>query len=311
MPFPLGKLKSPHCPARGLSLAIPIMPTPLKQLALKTVATLFIAGMGFYLGCLAYVLVTNALFYLFTMTMIVLHILGIDSAVLQVISYGFNVARNHEAAMYGADFAFFCGLAMVTPGHFDFQRKKYPGVLFLSAVTLLFVAGVLADFHYGVTPLSEISFRESVYNARRLPVEHHFSVENVMHLEDRLSGVLAETEGILDYQPQMKRFILRSASQEGRYVKLFFFKGQRTIFSEMHREDKPRYHEMLTPFIGRRVRVLGKCVNGQIDVDIADMQEIAEFSIKRNEALPFSSPQASGLGSGNHDAYPDSHNRMR
>ena len=287
------------------------MRTPFKQLAIKIVATLIIAGMGFYLGCLAYVLVTNALFYLFTITMIVLHILGIDSAVLQVISYGFNVARNHETAMYGAGFALFCGLATVMPGHFDFQRKKNPGMLILSAVTLLFVAGVLADFHYGVTPLSEISFRESVYNAQRLPVEHHFSVDNVMYLEDRVSGVLAETEGILDYQPQLKRFILRSASQEGHYVKLFFFKGQRTIFSEMHKEDKPRYHEMLTPFIGRRVRVLGKCVNGQIDVDIADVQEVAEFRIKRNEALPFSSPQAGRLGSGNHNALPDLHNRMR
>lgn len=268
------------------------MPTPLKQLALRIVVTLVIAGMGFYLGCLAYVLITNALFYLFTMTMIVLHILGIDSAVLQVISYGFNVARNHETAMYVAGLAFFCGLAIVTPGHFDSQGKKYPGVLFLSAVTILFVAGVVADFQYGVTPLSDISLLESTYNERHLPVEHHFSVENVMHLEDRLSGVLAEAEGVLDYQPQMRRFILRSASHEGHYVKLFFFKGQRTIFSEMHKDDKPRYHEMLEPVIGRRIRVLGKCVNGQIDVELADVQEISEFRIKRTEALPFSTPQA-------------------
>jgi len=270
------------------------MPASIKQLALKTFATLVIACMGFYLGCLAYVLITNVLFYLFTMSMIVLHILGIDSAVLQAISYGFNVARNHETAMYVAGFALFCVLAIVTPGHFDFQQKNYPGVLYLSAVTILFVAGVLADFHYGVTPLSDISFRESTYNERRLSVEHHFSVESVMHLEDRLSGVLAETEGVLDYQPVIRRFILRSAIQKDYYVKLYFFKGQRTIFSDMLKDDKPRYHEMLEPLIGRRVRVLGTCVNGQIDVDIADIQEISEFRIKHNEGLPFSSSQDSG-----------------
>lgn len=270
------------------------MPTSIKQLAIKTFATLVIACMGFYLGCLAYGLLTNALYYLFTMSMIVLHFLGIDSAVLQVISYGFNIASNHETAMYVAGFALFCALAMVTPGLFDFQQHKYPGVLFLSAITILFVAGLLADFHYGVTPLSEFSFRESVYNAGRLPVEHHFTVENVMHLEDRLSGVLAETEGVLDYQPGIQRFILRSSIQNDYYVKLFFFKRQRTIFSDMQKDDKPRYHEKLEPLIGRHVRVLGTCVNGQIDVDIAYIQEISEFRIKHNEGLPFSSSQDSG-----------------
>mgnify|MGYP007072871340 CR=1 FL=1 len=88
-------------------------------------------------------------------------------------------------------------------------------------------------------------------------------------------------------------FILRSAIEEGISINLFFFKGQRTIFSGMLKDDNPRCYEKLKPFIGRRVRVLVTCVNGQIDVDMADVHEISEFSIKRNEALPFSSPQGS------------------
>jgi hypothetical protein len=251
------------------------MQRTLRQMAVKITVALLVAPMGAYLGLLAWMLTTHLLFALSSTSMIVLHIFGIDLKSLQFLTMTFDLARSNQTALYGSAIAGFCGagaLALSLPAP---ESTKSAGLLIPVIMAALCVAGGVADFHYGITPLSELSFGESAYNASTTPVEHHFLVENIMSLPDRLSGASAEVDGILDYQPQMKRFVLRSTATEGNYVNVFFFKNRRTLFSGTKREERPRYFERVEPFIGKRVRILGKCVSGQIDADIANVRELA------------------------------------
>lgn len=245
----------------------------MKKIAIQIFGTLLVAVMSCYLGCLAYRLAMHGLYSLSASSLIVLHVFGIDLSILQASTMALDSARSNETAMYAAGVVAFCVFAVLAPGQLGRRDGKYPGIVLLTAVTVLFGIGISADFCYGITPLSETAFSDPAYNARRIPVEHQFAVENVIYLPDQLSGVTAEVEGILDYERNMKRFILRSATDKANYVKVYFFKGRRTIFSDASVDKKPRYFALAESFVGRRVRIMGKCVNGQIDADVADMRE--------------------------------------
>ena len=246
--------------------------------AIKTIGTLVAALMSLYLGCLLYRLVTHGIFYVALIAMISLHVFGIDSPLLQVLIAGTAVARSSDVTMYAAGAAAFGGAMLLMPRQLDLALAQKPGGSLAVAVPLLFAAALGADLYYGITPLSEIDLREPRYNAQNVRIDHRFSVENIMHLPDRLSGVRAEVEGTLTYEPRMKRFQLASTADNGFSVHVFFFKGRRTAFSEIRTDDKPRYYELVAALIGRKVKIIGTCVNGQIDADVADVQEIADFT---------------------------------
>jgi hypothetical protein len=260
------------------------MPINLQQLAFKTFVTLAVALMGAYLAGLAYVLATNCLYYLAALTLIVFHIFGLDLSALAYLSYGFDIARSNETAMYVAGVIGFCGVAALIPRQLDFARKKYPGIVLLAIFTLAFTAGVAADVRYGITPLSDIAFGETAYNAHGAPVAYHLSVNDVA--VGQPSNVQAEVEGVLEYVSSMRRFRLRSTASNGPSVNLYFFRHQRTLFSGMLKNDRPRYYDNVAPLIGKRVKVLGHCLSGQIDVEVANIQQITEVRNNDDEPAP-------------------------
>lgn len=242
--------------------------------------------MGAYLGVLAWMLGIHFLFTLASTSMIMLHVFGIDLKSLQFLTVALDLARSNQIALVGSAFAGFTGagaLALSLPAP---AEKRSANLLFLGVMTTLTISGALADFHYSITPLSDFSIGEPAYNAGGAPVDHHFSVEYLMTLPDRLSGVTAEVDGILDYQPQMKRFILRSTVTHGNYVNVYFFKGRRPLFHRGSPDLRPRYFERVEPLVGKPVRILGHCVNGQIDADLANILEWPATPAKPGEAAP-------------------------
>jgi hypothetical protein len=250
----------------------------LNRNAIRTIGTLLVALMGLYLGCFVYRLATHGAFYAAFIAMITLHLFGIESSIFQALVAGMDVARSSDVAMYATGAAAFGAAMLLTPRQLDLMLAQKPGGHLVAAVALVFAAAISADLYYGITPLSEINLREPRYNAQNARIEHRLSVENIMHLPDRLSGVRAEVEGTLTYEPRMKRFELASAANNGFSVQVFFFKGRRTAFSEIRTDGKPRYYEMVAGLIGRKVKIIGTCVNGQIDADVANVQEIADFT---------------------------------
>jgi hypothetical protein len=257
----------------------------LNHSAIKTIGTLLAALMSLYLGCLLYRLATHGIYYIALIALISLHVFGIELSILQAVVAGMGVARSSDVAMYAAGAAAFSGAMFLMPRQLDLALAKKPGGSLAIAVPLVFAAAISADLYYGITPLSEINLREPQYNAQNARIDRRLSVENIMHLPDPLSGVRAEVEGTLTYEPRMKRFQLASTANDG-YVRVFFFKGRRTAFSEIMIKDRPRYYEMVAGLIGRKVKIVGTCVNGQINADVADVQEIADFTNGGGAARP-------------------------
>jgi hypothetical protein len=264
----------------------PGMQSSLRQVAAKIAVVLAVAPMGAYLGLLAWMLGTLLLFALSSTSMIILHFFGLDLKPLQFLTVALDLARSSQNAMYGSAIAGFTGagaLALSLPAPAD---KRSASLLLLGVMTTLTIGGALADFRYSITPLSDFTIGEPEYNAGGAPVAHQFTVDNIMTLPDRLSGVTAEVDGILDYQPQMKRFVLRSTDTRGHYVNVYFFKGRHSLFQEKTTEARPRYFDRIEPLIGKLVRILGQCVNGQIDADLANIRELAAKPDKPREAAP-------------------------
>jgi hypothetical protein len=249
------------------------------QTVFRAAITAVTALMGFYLGCLTYRLVTQLVYYLAVMTLIIFHIFGVDSPVLQAVVYVANRVRESQPAMYAAGAVAFGLVAWLAPRALRFEGSRVPRVLVVAGIPLAFAAGLAADHYYNVTPLSDIAFGPAAYNARNRPVERRWTVEAIAQGTGGVSGTFAETEGLLEYRPSMKRFVLRSTTENGVSINVYFFKGRRTPFSDVSADGKPRYYDAVQPFIGQKVRVLGTCWTGQIDVDIADVQPAAQPAI--------------------------------
>jgi hypothetical protein len=249
----------------------------MRQVAIKIMSTLLLAPAGFYLGCFAYRVATALLYYLATMSMILLHIFGFHPKVFQVLSFAFDKAREFDPAMYGAGFVALCIALIVLPKRLDSGTGRERPLAIVVAFLVLFSVAAFCDLSFGITPFGDFAARDRPYNASNRPVSKILSVEDIMYLPDKLSGSFVESEGILEYDQRMGRFSLRNPVERGHSIKLYLYRGSRTQFSEMRRNGKPRYFDKVEHLIGKRVKLLGICVNGQIDVNISDIKLVDQM----------------------------------
>jgi hypothetical protein len=251
----------------------------LPQTLVRAAVTAVTALMAFYLGGLTYRLVTQLAYYLAVMTLIIFHIFGIDSSMLQAIVHVAGRVRESQPAMYAAGAVAFGLVAWLAPRALRFEGSRVPRVLVTAGIPLVFAAGLVADYYYNVTPLSDLAFGAAAYNARNRPIERRWTVEAIAQGTGGVSGTFAETEGLLEYRPSMRRFVLRSLTENGLSINVYFFKGRRSPFSDVSADGKPRYYDAVQPYIGQKVKLLGTCWTGQIDVDIADVQRAAQPAV--------------------------------
>ena len=254
----------------------------------KAALALVAAAVSFYLGCFAYRLAAQLLYSAAVTGMIALHVFNGQPALLQWLVVLLNYVRNADAGMYASGI-----IAALTALVLVWRRLHATAgsrTALAAVIPLLAVCALGADILLGVTPLSDIMLKKHGYNAENRRIDHHFSVEQIMHMDDRLSGAHAEVEGTLEYDPRMKRFKLLSPAGAYHSVNVMFFKGRRSMFSELSPDDKPRYYEQVAHLIGKPVRIFGQCVNGQIDADIADVETIAEFTRRDNLPPPALQP---------------------
>lgn len=243
----------------------------------KVLLTLPAAVVSFYVGCFAYRLAAQLLYSAAVTGMIALHVLNGQPALLQWLVVLLDLVRNADAGMYASGVLASIAALILVPRRLGSTTGRGRAAMF-AVIPLMAVCALCADLILGVTPLSEWSVARRPYNADGRHINHRFSVEQIMHMDDRLSGAHAEVEGTLQYHPRMKRFTLLSPAGAHHSVNVFFFKGRRSMFSELSPGDKPRYYDQVAPLIGKPVRIFGVCVNGQIDADIADVEAIPQFT---------------------------------
>lgn len=224
-----------------------------------------------YLACFAYRAASFALFFVLTSSGIGLHVLGLEPSAPLAGGHLGRMAFESERALVwiglGAAAAALMFLALVAP-KLSAWRGSSACLWLLGGCTL---GAAALDLHYGLTPLGERRWIERGYNARGLVVARRATVEELQALPDSSSGLVMEVEGVLEYHEGLKRFHLHGLEEPGRYVKVYFHKGSRTSLSELQPGGKPRYHDLLAPSLGRRVRVLGTAVCGAIQVEVSDV----------------------------------------
>lgn len=255
----------------------------------RAVLTLFAAVVSFYVGCFTYRLAAQLFYTAAVAGMMVLHVFNGHPALLQWLVVLLDFVRNANVGMYAAGVLAAAAALILVPQRLGSTTARSRAAMF-AVIPLLAVIALCADLILGITPLSEWSVAQRPYNADGRHIDHRFSVEQIMHMEDRLSGAHAEVEGTLEFDPRMQRFKLLSPAGAHHSVYVFFFKGRRSMFSELKPDDKPRYYDQVAPLIGKPVRIFGTCVNGQIDADIADVETIAEFTPRSSPPPPSLQP---------------------
>lgn len=246
----------------------------------KIIGSLLVGLVAFYLTCLAYRLAAQLLFYAAMVLMIGFYVLGVKLTFLAALSALFGYVRDSDLAMY-VTAAIVCLAAIFLVFKLFRESASAEDRRVALAVTgLAFLTGIGADAYYGITPWSEASIGRTEFNAGHRTVAYTLSVEDIMSLPDNKSGAFVQSEGILAYIPGRDRFSLGSLQEPGRAIHLFFYKGRRTHFSEMAQRGKPRYYDAVAHLVGQRVKVAGICVNGQIDVEVNDIEPIGEDTLK-------------------------------
>jgi hypothetical protein len=56
--------------------------------------------------------------------------------------------------------------------------------------------------------------------------------------------------------------------------------GSRTLFSAASRAVPPRFYEQVSGFLGKRVRIVGTAVNGQVSADVGHVVALAEAQVQ-------------------------------
>ena len=226
------------------------------------------AVVGFYVASFAFRLVIGILSYLVTMTLIILYVLGIISnntpstpfAPILLLQW---VARS-EAAFLTAGFAGAVGTLILVARASTWRRAALAGA---ALVGVAVVAGA-ADLWYGVTPYVDRLTPHSDLASAQQTVTCRLTVLEIAQLPDKLSGCVAEVEGVLRYQERMKRFSLFPLEDQQPTISVYFFRGRQSIFTDDSRTAAPRYYDQVGNFVGRRVRVVGKALNGAVYVDV-------------------------------------------
>ena len=205
----------------------------------------------------------------------ILHYLGMESLALFFIGIAMvmsQVRDNNAAMLVAAAFAVPL-VAVIAP-------KRPQGTLRRSVATsAAFVAAfavvVATDWTYSVSPLNDLLPASKLWLSPSPKTELRLTVEDVRLLPDKLSGAIAEVEGVLEYSPSMRRFVLRSPDVRSNQIYAYFHRGTSSSFGErLDTSRAPRYFDQVQPFIGQRLRVIGKCLDGAIYVEISDIARV-------------------------------------
>src|SRR5262245_13494281 len=223
---------------------------------------------GFYAASFIFRVVIQILSYLVTMSMIILFLLGIISRETPAAPFApillLQLAARNETAFLIAGM---CGAAgtLVLIGFASTSRRAA-----LTGAALAGFAAVAgaADLWYGVTPYVDRLMPHSDLASAQQTVTCRLTVREVAQLADKLSGCVAEVEGVLRYQESMRRFELFPLEDRRPTIYVYFFRGRRTIFTEENVMGPPRYYDQVSTFVGRRVRVIGKALSGAVYVDV-------------------------------------------
>ncbi|MEP6607978.1 MAG: hypothetical protein ABJA83_04805 [Burkholderiaceae bacterium] len=136
------------------------------------------------------------------------------------------------------------------------QQTYRQNVITSSILAVVFVAAVVADGVYGVTPLNDLRPISKLDRVSAPRSDLKLTVRDAMTLKDDLSGSFAEVEGTLDYSESMHRFHLYSLEEKNQYISAYFHRGKRTSLGQSLAPDRgPRYLEFVQPLIGKHVRM--------------------------------------------------------
>jgi hypothetical protein len=243
---------------------------------------------GFYLASFGYRLVTHLSFFVASVGLIVLTLLGIISRNTPEEAYAplllVERARASEGAMYAAGWlgallvlVLVVIVVVVAKGaeEASWRRARWAGAVV--AVLAVFAGG--ADLYYGVTPYVERIMPHSSMAAAERSVTCRLTVVEIAQLPDKLSRCVAEVEGILVYPEGSTRFELQQEGVRHPTIQVSFFRGRRTLFTEASRTVPPRFYDQVSGFVGKRVRIVGTAVNGQVSADVGHVA-LAEARIQ-------------------------------
>ena len=234
---------------------------------------------GFYGASFAFRLVVGILSYLATMTLIILYLLGIVSSNTPTAPFApvlvLQWAGASDVVFQAAGIAGAVGTLILIALASSWRRAALGGAAILGFAA---VAGA-ADLWYGVTPYVDHVMPHSDLAAVERTVTCRLTVIEIAHLEDKLSGCIAEVEGVLRYQNNMKRFALFPLEDPQPTIYVYFFRGRRTLFTEDNQTGRPRYYDQVSDLVGKRVRIVGKALNGALYADVGHVV-LAEAAIQ-------------------------------
>jgi hypothetical protein len=233
------------------------------------------AAVGFYLAAFVYRLVIGILYYLGSMTVIILYLLGIVSSETPTAPFAplilIQWARTSEVAFLVAGVAGAVGTLIViarviaaAPAASYWRRAAIAGAVMVGFGA---VAGA-GDLWYGITPYVDRLMPHSDLAAAEREVTCRLTVTQVAQLQDKLSGCIAEVEGVLVYEERMRRFSLYPLEDRHPTISVYFFRGRRSIFGDDDRTGPPRFYDQVSNFVGKRVRIVGTALNGQLSADV-------------------------------------------
>ena len=224
----------------------------------------------FFLACVGYRVLLHFVAYLCFLSGAAAQYLGATHTApwLVVLAHYAAVARDSTPAMLVAAGAVVTLAGMRARGAPPAPARRRFVTTAILAVA--FTAALALDLRYGITPLNDL--RPVTAATRSTEPVLTLSVEDVRMLRGFPSGALAEVEGVLEYSTALHRFHLVDPDRGGVYIQAHFQRAGGSSFDESFGgAARPRYYDRVEPFIGKRVKVVGRCYSGSISADLADI----------------------------------------
>ena len=227
---------------------------------------------GFYVASFAYQLITQLLFYVASLGLVALYVLGLvsgssDAGTAPLILL--DLARSNDTATYAAgSIGALATLVLVTRTIVVGPRApSWRGAVRFGAVA----AGVAsltagADLWYGVTPYVGRLIPHTDFATAERDVTCPMSVLEIATTDIKGNGCVTDVEGVLVYSNG--RFELHREDGQLPSIQVHFFRGRRSLFSETNPRLPPRYYDQVGEFVGKRVHIIGTAVLGAVSADV-------------------------------------------
>ena len=234
----------------------------------------FLAVAGFYMTTFASLLLAQALFFVATAGLIGLYFLGFISSnndIGAAPALLLEWVRSNNTALYAvgsigalATLTVVARAVVVAPGAPSWRRAV------LIAAGAVGVTGLAAgiDWVYGVTPLVERLRPRPDFSAAERDVTCALSIAEIAEGDRRANGCVTEVEGLLVYAERPRRLELYPEGARTPSIRVYFFRGDRTLFGATSPRLPPRYYDQVSEFVGKRVRIVGSARPGQVRADI-------------------------------------------